>query len=225
MRSDAVSADRVELSHRAGRALLTLQLRAALQEADEAESAAAAIDQLTACQQLRAKLEPLMADSRRTLDAQLATARQDADIAISAAHRAASVMAAQFSRRTTDPGAPSLAAIEPEPFVEPEPIVVTNPIVDVTSRFADVVVHAPSPPAAMVVFDAEAFAEVFAKTFAAALDERMLAFGPAMASWPMAGPAPAPAKPSFWTHARHPDVLLIALATVITMIVLAAWLA
>jgi len=78
-----------------------------------------------------------------------------------------------------------------------------------------------------VGIDAEAFAQAFASAFAALLDERG-------ASWAVGGPGmpaisapsgPAVPKPSFWTHARHPDVVLIGLAMIIMMIVVAAWLA
>jgi hypothetical protein len=36
--------------------------------------------------------------------------------------------------------------------------------------------------------------------------------------------APVPAKASFLSQARHPDVLLMGLAAAITIVVLAAWL-
>ena len=40
-----------------------------------------------------------------------------------------------------------------------------------------------------------------------------------------AAPLPVPVKQSFWTHARHPDVILMSLTMVIVLVILAAWLA
>ena len=96
MQSEAPSTGRSALPPRAGVALLTLQLRASLQEAKEAE-AAAATDALAAREQLRERLEQLIEERRVQLDAALADAHAEAATAIEAAQRAASVMAAQAS--------------------------------------------------------------------------------------------------------------------------------
>lgn len=87
-----------------------------------------------------------------------------------------------------------------------------------------------------IVVDAEAFARVFATVIAEALAAR----GPATAIgapvWPVGAqqymgiqqvqmqPVAAPQKQSFWTHAKHLDVLLLGLGTAIALVVLAAWI-
>lgn len=91
-----------------------------------------------------------------------------------------------------------------------------------------------------VVIDAEAFARVFATVFASMFDERAAAWGPNVHTAPLyptqmfsvgqfalpqPTPAPAPVKQSFWSHAKHVDVLLLSAAMVIVLVVLAAWLA
>ena len=71
-------------------------------------------------------------------------------------------------------------------------------------------------------FDAEAFATVFATVFATKLDERLGSWTPPVAGAPGL-PATTP-KPSFWAHAKHPDVLLVGFAAAIVIVVLVAWM-
>ncbi len=83
-----------------------------------------------------------------------------------------------------------------------------------------------APPVANVMIDAEGFARVFATVLASLLDERLGTLGsqrPIIMPAPVAPPAAV--KQSFWTHARHPDVLLMGLTMIIVLVVLAAWLA
>jgi hypothetical protein len=90
------------LSPRANIALLTLQLRAAVQEADAAEADAGkgGVDVDASLQQLRARLDPLMAERRIALDAELANERAAAAEAIAVAHReAAEILAAAEAAR------------------------------------------------------------------------------------------------------------------------------
>jgi hypothetical protein len=118
------------LSPRAAVAMLSLQLRAAVQEADSAEADANAVDEAAARQQLRDRLEPLIAERRRALDESLTAARADAAAAITAARdearrmieqaaaaaeaRRAELAASVFQR----PAEPHTA--DPQPVVEPE---------------------------------------------------------------------------------------------------------
>jgi hypothetical protein len=53
-----------------------------------------------------------------------------------------------------------------------------------------------------------------------------LMWAQSVGAFPSAAPmaAPVPAKASFLSQARHPDVLLMGLAAAITIVVLAAWL-
>jgi len=244
MLSDARTQGTAALPPRAGIALLTLQLRAALQDAADAEAAAVVGDDDAAREELRGRLEPLLDERRRVLDAALVQARVDAAGAVAAAHRAASVMLAQAAAQppvVEQPPAVEEPAIVVQPAVVDEPAVVEPaPIVVEAAAIETAVVQAVGALAMVenrsslpvqqvpinVVIDAEAFAKVFATVFASMLDERASAWGGGMAGRQAFAPAPAPvpAKQSFWTHARHPDVLLMGLAMVIVLVVLAAWL-
>jgi chemosensory pili system protein ChpA (sensor histidine kinase/response regulator) len=115
------------LSPRAAVAMLSLQLRAAVQEADTAEADANSVDEAAARQQLRDRLEPLIAERRRALDESLAAARGDAAAAITAARDEArrmierSAAAAEARRAELAASVYQRAVIaEPEPEVEPE---------------------------------------------------------------------------------------------------------
>ncbi|MEI7548761.1 MAG: hypothetical protein WCK21_12000, partial [Actinomycetota bacterium] len=89
---------------------LTLQLRAAQQEAAQAEVAAAAADQAVARIQLRNKIDPMMEDRTRALDIALVRAREEAAAMVAAAHRQAAALVAGFDGcqqplgAITDPG-------------------------------------------------------------------------------------------------------------------------
>jgi hypothetical protein len=50
------------------------------------------------------------------------------------------------------------------------------------------------------------------------------AFAPRLALGPMVMSQVVEPKPSFWSNARHLDVLLLGIATAIVLVVLAAWL-
>ncbi len=286
MLSDVHSSQGAALPPRAGIAMLTLQLRAALQEATAAEAGD------TAREQLRARLDGLMESRRRALDLALTKAEADATDTIAAAQRAASVMRAMVTPRingTTpsdqtqpvaeaevasrddrfaspiEPSAafppPVVQIVEPEPIaiaepiqiVEPEPIAIVEPvqivepielivtpsddlsmpIINVPRLFPDsnssTATHqqygqlARIPSTSNLVIDAEAFAKVFATVVATMLDERAARPGVRAAVAP--AQSPAPVKQSFWTHAKHPDVILLGLTTAIVLVVLAAWLA
>ena len=94
----------------------------------------------------------------------------------------------------------------------------------------------PGPSTTTVVVDAEAFARVFATVIAEALVARgpVAAIGAPM--WPAGAqqymgnqqlpmqPVASPPKQTFWTHAKHLDVLLLGLGTAIALVVLAAWI-
>ena len=77
-----------------------------------------------------------------------------------------------------------------------------------------------------MVIDAEAFARVFAAVIASALEERPPVWSPTAQMFAALPIAPqVPVKQSFWSHAKHVDVLLLSAAMVIVLVVLAAWLA
>ena len=234
------------LPPRAAIALLTLQLRAALQEAQSAEAEEADADHDAAREQLRARLEPLMAERRQALDAALAQARSEASASVAQAHRTASEIVAAVSVPIVAVLPPLVVPVDAETLVAAVDELLV-PLEEIKLPQATIIVPAgvyppptvPSFSAATaaqatvnLVIDAEAFAKVFATVFATLLDERLGAWsagGPAARSMylpvPMHAIAPAPAKQSFWSYARHPDVLLMGSAMVIVLVVLAAWLA
>jgi hypothetical protein len=250
MLREAPSTDRSALSGRAGVAMLTLQLRSALQEAANAEAEEAAADRDAARDKLRAQLAPLVADRRGAFEAELALVRVEASASVAAARRAAAAMVTQtyslieqarwepdlftapVEEEVVAPVVPIIAPLAPAPSLAlPTPSLVVEalpPVDEMLHWFDDaspgrLTTTAPTV-ATTVGIDAEAFAHAFATAFAALLDERG-------ANWAVGMPAisapagPAGPKPSFWTHARHPDVLLIGLAMIIMLIVVAAWLA
>lgn len=214
------------MSVRADVARLTLQLRAALRDAEAAEAEAAAVDGGAALAELRGRLEPLMGARRRSLEDALAKARADAVAAVIAAQRDAVAIVSE----PKPPVAEGVPEAEPSPVVEQLPAV-EPAAVEVVGPSAPAHQWPPPVPAAMVppitvVIDAEAFARVFATLLASLPDERFAAWRPGVA-WPSV-PASADtvnrAKPSFWKQAWHIDVLLVGLAAVIVLVILASWL-
>jgi hypothetical protein len=303
------------LSPRAGIAMLTLQIRATLQEAAEVEAQYVDIDHDAAKRQLRERLEPLVQERTRSFTEAIDAARAEAARSIAAAHDEASrvrseaaaraaaalaaaeqaaaeqaaaeqaaaeqaaadeaerVAAAEAERIAAEEAALAAAAIdataldatpdwalldaETDTVIE-EPALVDEPevveVVEVTddpvevlqpsevfaapitittdtatdSPFARQTLPPPPPQQINVSIDAEAFAKVFATVFASIVEQRLQHVPPAPAYVPYAIAPPAPAAPvkqGFWHHARHPDVLLLGLATAIVLVVLAAWLA
>lgn len=239
------------LNGRARSALLGLQLRAAMQEALDAER-----DEAALLEQWDSRLrEARLWEQRRSeLDKELMHARLEADAVVAGARAEAAALAAAVvpelaADDVQEPELPVVAAgIEPalEPDVEPsfelafEPFV--EPLVEPLDESVVVPVAMPAQPTQQlpvnVVIDAEAFARVFAAVFATIADERLAAWGPNVnapmrygtgpyptqmyATLPQ--PAPVPVKQSFWSHAKHVDVLLLSAAMVIVLVVLAAWL-
>ncbi len=186
---------------RAGIAQMTLQLRALLRDATAEEERAAIVDADGAREKLRARLGPLVDERRRGLDEALATARADAAAAIAAARAAASSMSVEAT----------------QPVVE-LPVVELPPV--------ELPVAAPDQsPTFNIVIDPEAFAQAFAAAFAELFDGHLASTANAVPTWLAQLPPPeqTTTKQSFWTHARHPDVLLIGLSMVIVLVVLAAW--
>lgn len=259
MATDGAPVDHPSLARPVESSVLVDELAIVLEEARTAE-AAAMIDLDTARAELRSRLQPLLAERRRMLDAQLDQARADASLSVQAAERAASVMLAQAAARNREAlrlrDEAAVAAREAEiaaaPVVEPiedalvedvpvieEPRAVVMPVLEpsaddaiwaraaaatlaATAATAEQPDDAVSVATTNIVIDAEAFARVFATTVAALLQDRP----PVVVHAPAApAVAPPPAKQSFWSNARHADVLLMGLATVIVITVLAAWLA
>ena len=190
------------LSPRAAVAMLSLQLRAAVQEADTAEADANSVDEAAARQQLRDRLEPLIAERRRALDESLSVARADAAAAITAARdearrmiersaaaaeaRRAELAASVFQRAVIAEPEPEVEpavepelmwADEPEPQVEVETAELVEPELDEPEPEVvqpEVVVHQQGAPLHVTVsIDADAFAAAFAQVFANILEERM----------------------------------------------------
>ncbi|MFM2076351.1 MAG: hypothetical protein RJA49_241 [Actinomycetota bacterium] len=213
------------LSPRAGIAMLTLQLRSALQEAEMLETTDHTIDEDAARRQLRERLDPLLEDRRREYAAALADARADAAAAIDQAR-------AEAEQRRIDARLAAQAAL----VAEAERLAAEHGDTELATPMSTVpaTIARPAAQEVIVSIDADAFARVFATVFAALLEQRgyaQLGTAPQMGApqYPQHvtyAPAPTPVQPrqSFWSHALHPDVLLMGLATVIVLVVLAAWL-
>jgi len=250
MHSDEQQMMSAALSPRASVAMLSLQLRSAVQAAAATEASVAAIDQEAAREELRSRLAPLLADRRAQLESSLTAAREAAAAEVSAARRVAEVMVATAK-------SPAVRRAEPDPQWEPVPLAPLVPLVPLAPLVEQAFTAAPeSPPEpqfvhepepALVVMDvaaepprvapvaavpvnigidAEAFARVFAAVFASMLDERLAGSPPfpghQFAAIPVAPQLP---KKGFWASALHVDVLLLGAAMVIMLVVLAAWLA
>jgi hypothetical protein len=298
-----------DLSPRAGIAMLTLQLRATLQEASSVEAQFVPIDHEVARQQLREKLAPLLEDRMTGFAEELAVARAAAAETVRAAHDEAARILSQraeaarveaerlqaervraeqmeverlaaeqleverlaaeqleFERLAaaaaivTEPEALALPDVVTEPEVLAEPEVVAEPevlaepevvaareapeelppteVMPNTAAMSLTNVAAPhaspsslvlsnSPAPINVTIDADAFARVFATVFASLIEHRLVDQPTQMYLRPMMeAPVAIPVQPKqgFWSQARHPDVLLMGLATVIVLVVLAAWL-
>lgn len=228
-----------ELSPRAGIAMLTLQLRSTLQEADRLDRTDHTIDEVAARRQLRERLDPLIEERQRSYEEALAVARAESQQQIATAHAEAQrrvAAAAEAAAWRPEPvvEAPVVEAPVVEAPVEEEPIVIAPaPLPAVTQQLAPA---RPAPQEITVSIDADAFARVFATVFASLVDQRGHV-GPPMGQAYAQGsyvqnpamnyaPIPQPTVPrqSFWSHARHPDVLLMSLATAIVMVVVVAWL-
>jgi len=260
-----------ELSPRAGIAMLTLQLRSTLQEADRLDRTDHTIDEAAARRQLRERLDPLIEERLRSYEEALAVARAESQQQIAAAHEEAQRRAAEAAAWRPEPvvetpvvevpvvevpvleapvveapvveapvvevpvvEVPVVEAPVVEAPVEEEPIVIAPaPLPVVTQQLAPA---RPAPQEITVSIDADAFARVFATVFASLVDQRTHVAPPmGQAYAPGAyvqnpamnfAPVPQPAAPrqSFWSHARHPDVLLMSLATAIVLVVVVAWL-
>lgn len=217
MTTTATGTSTSPMSPRAAIAMLTLRLRAANQEVTDAEREEAAADEHVACDQLRARLEPLLAEHRRELDAALEQARTDAADTIAAAHVTAAMI------RSQSPIAE--LAVPDQHFTTDQPVPPAD--VQLLSEPSSAAQLPATTVPISIVIDADAFARVFASVFSTILDERMPT-GPGTYSGPMYAPmimpAAAPVKQSFWSHAKHVDVLLLSAAMIIVLVVLAAWL-
>jgi hypothetical protein len=93
--------DPVTLAARANVARLTLQVRAALRQAEQLEAAEQEYDDDIAAQQLRARLAPRILGRRRALDDELASVRAEAAAAVADAHNRAAAIIAQRNRVAT----------------------------------------------------------------------------------------------------------------------------
>ncbi len=212
------------LPPRAGIALLKMQLRAALNQESTEQS------EDSAREQLRSRLDLLVAQRRAALDIELEQARAEAATTIEEARRAAALIVDQAAAAASvvtvpdDLVKPQVAPIDEEAaapavatYSPPESVaLLVTPAPNEPGQLARV------QPTGNMVIDAQSFAVVVATVVATLLDERFKGLGPGPVV--TAAPAPPP-KQSFWSHARHPDVILLVLTTAIVLVILAAWLA
>jgi len=206
---------------RATVAMLALQVRAAEQAAVEAEERAA-LAEIAVVTDLRDHLASSIEARAVELATALDAARSDATSRIAAAHRQARVRHSQVGAAPIAPTTLERAAAPVIVAVTATNIATTEPTATAPAPVAaPVSAPAPSPglspvsPPLPAQMDPEVFATMFATVLANMLDDRL----------PAGGQSTPQPKPSFWAHARHPDVLLLGLATVIMLVLLAAWLA
>jgi len=232
------------LHGRARGAQLGLQLRTAMREAADAERDEAIARQV---RDHRQHAKVAMEQRRRDLDDGITGARGAAAALVSAARvQAAALVAAaanEGSVAETEPELPEVEAAEiVAAFVVPAVVVPA-----VVREIVREIVPEPAPAPAQqlpinVVIDAEAFARVLASVFATMFDERVAAWGSSpqmpqpyptqpyptqmysVGQFALSQPTPTPVKQSFWSHAKHVDVLLLSAAMVIVLVVLGAWL-
>jgi multidrug efflux pump subunit AcrA (membrane-fusion protein) len=197
------------LSPRAAIAQLTLELRASLQEVAASDADEARVDRDAAVAQLRARLAPLIAARRASLDQALARVRAESAAAVAEARLEAAAMVATASSRLE---AKSVEVVKTT--IEDHVVSVYDELAP--GEVSTVELYRPAPwgaPTVNIVIDAEAFARVIATV----LGEHLAA-----GSVGTAAVAPPP-QPSL-KHARHLDVLLVGIATLIVLVILAAWI-
>jgi predicted alpha/beta hydrolase family esterase len=201
-----------------------------------------ALDQATS--RAREEATAAIEAAHREAAAMVAHAAEAAEVAaaaaeVAAAAAAADVIAAAAQAIEAEPEPEPELTVEPEPadpkitdrivVIDPEvvadTVVTPEPAAAVATLLPALIVPtAPGQSPTTVTIDAETFARVFASVIAPLLSERQASsgYGAPTVVAPMAAP---PAKQSFWTHARHPDVILMSLTMIIVLVVLAAWLA
>ena len=196
------------LSPRAAIAQLTLELRSSLQEVAAAEEEDARIDIDAAVAQLRARLEPLIQARRSSLDQSLAQARTESAAAIAQARLEAEAIVSAASIRD----AQSVAVVRIMP--KHNAISVYDDMAPIEASAVERFEPAPQgAPTINIVIDAEAFARVIANVLGEHLSTVRV-------TTPEAPLAPQPTL----RHARHLDVVLVGIATLIVLVILAAWI-
>ena len=133
MSSDILVADASGLSPRAHIALLTLQLRAALREAEEAELAEEEWDADAATAHLRVRLQPLVDERGAALDDDLARARAEAAARIESVRAVLDEAPPRDQVRSAAPlddDAHLLDLVEASYVVEVTAVVIDRPLID-----------------------------------------------------------------------------------------------
>lgn len=194
-------------------ARLDLQLRALMSEVKSAEAEAAAVEvefERLVSEHRAARVEAERV-ARANCGAQLTAARHAAARRIATAHQEAAALLAPMDDRLPEPLVPSWSTD-----------LVPAPAAPALAQSGTSAVQ----PANSFMLDADAFARIVATVLAAVLDDRLSRFNGGAAQQPtIVISAPVAEPQSFWRHARHLDVLLLAFAAVIVLVLLAAWMA
>ena len=225
----------------AAMALLTLQLRAASNEAEAAEAEEASLDLASEQAAMRARLDSIVETRRAALERELAIEQAAAEDLVRRGHAVAEQIRSDArARLQVRPSAPSTPApqvvevhapaAEEDGTAPSEAGVPVPPMVEASPGIAlDVAPSRGNDAQVVAAIDPEAFARVFAAVLATVLDERF-------AEWRAAGPSPlllsqrssseARAMPSasIWRGLMHLDILLMMVAAAILMVLLFAWL-
>jgi hypothetical protein len=179
------------LPPRAAVALLTLQLRAAQQEARDAEAEAERADPTHVREQIRTRLATMIDERQAILDERLDRARRDAAAAIAAAHARSAAVAAR-----AEPVARLRPAVLDDPPTVPDQP--SSPAPTVASSVDDTV-PAPAPTVAPTLDDA------LAPTVDDAVPPTVGDVPPAVPPEPRPAPAPAGAAAPPSPLDRAPD--------------------
>jgi hypothetical protein len=218
MSPDSFTATPSVLAPRAAVALLTLQLRAASQEAVAAEHAVVDVDTAAVVSELRSRIGPLAEDRRRALDDELARTRAEVVASVAAARTEAMAIVAEATDGAAAADAVHRVTVDATTMWEP-------PTSDLVSGLS-ATPFVPNPDCAhpiTVVLDADLFARAFAIALAPLLEDRLR---PSVQQPTQVVRVVQPAfgaKKSFWRNAWHVDVVLSGIAMVIVLAVLVAW--
>jgi hypothetical protein len=236
-------AEPATLPPRAELARLTLQVRAALSRAEQAERAVAEQSADAAAVVLRERLAALLAERRTALAAELREVEREAAELVEAARGEARALAARRAARRAEiavppsplPVAPPVAPPEQPRLPAPPSPLASAPVALIAAPPPPPVVPSSwAPPSAVapvvahpvtVMIDPESFGQAVAAAIAAVLAQRPEVLTPRapMTQWVHAVPVAAQHKKSFWSGLWHADVVLAVLAMAIILVILLAW--
>jgi hypothetical protein len=215
--TDLKVAPHQEMPPRAAIAMLTLQLRAARTEAARAAEELAKADTVAANEELRGRLDAIVADRRAQLELILDRARNDAELMLASARaEAAAIVDAAHDEVVSADAVLSPAEVVPY-SAEPQRVLMLQ-----TGPQPDNTVAVDLDTLARTI--ATAVADVFDERFPHLMHPQPIAATAGFLSVEALSAVATPRKPSFWRNLLHTDVVLISLTAVLSIVVLVAWM-